>query len=385
MPAKKKGARGKTINLMDFNDEYIPEDNLDWAVEVPQEKTQEQVVEEKLAKRDFSRIANNALAENGGFRDAPSAQVNRSRGMEDLQPPYVAHFGNLRNGTTEEEFLRNFHEDVIVTSRLISQDGKSFAFVEFKTAQALAIALTMDQTMVKGRKLYVDLATAKQVERLHGHSGPSRQNAAGGPQQQQSGGLQHLNLTRDAFGTTQGGGNSSPGERDMGSRSGFGSRNDLHILAELSRDTLGTATRGSDGSPTGMTPPPDFGNWRNEGPVAQPEFQPNLRENRRSDGELDRRGGGVPRNNKRQSPVSAGGLANWRDEPMVQPPPPPSAGNAEESNNTNTAVGSTNGEGGSNGRKAGGDAWSRDGAGRGGNRGPQRQPRDDSKWETLRR
>ncbi|KEG05912.1 hypothetical protein DQ04_17381000 [Trypanosoma grayi] len=369
MPAKKKGGRGKTLNIVDFNDDYIPEDNLDWAVEVPQEKTQEQVVAEKIAKRDFSRVANNVLAENGGFRDAPSTQVARSKGTDVLQPPYVAHFGNLRNGTTEEEFLRNFHEDCVVTSRLISQDGKSFAFVEFKTAQALAIALTMDQTMVKGRKLYVDLATAKQIERLHGHSGLSRQNAGQQQQQQQSGGMQHLNLTRDAFGSTQG------GEREIGGgRSGFGSRNDLHLLAELSRDTLGTATRGSDGSPS-PTGPPEFPNWRSEGPVVQPEFQPDLRENRRSDNDLERRGGAGTRNSKRQSPLSAGGLANWRDEPVTQPPPPP----PPQSSNTGQEDG---GEG--SGHKGG---WQREGAVRG-NRGPQRPPaapRDDSKWEALRR
>ncbi|ESL08633.1 hypothetical protein TRSC58_03661 [Trypanosoma rangeli SC58] len=370
MPAKKKGGRGKTINLVDFNDEYIPEDNLDWAVEAPREKTQDEVVQEKLAKRDYSRTAKNALMEKGGFRDIPSEQVNGARGVADLQPPFVAHFGNLRNGTTEEEFLRNFHEDCIVTSRLISQDGKSFAFVEFKTAQALTIALAMDQTMVKGRKLYVDLATQKQVERLHGHSGLSRQNAG---QSQQGAGLQQMNFTRDAFGSTQ------TTERETGSRSGFGSRNDLHMLADLSRDTLGTATRRSEGvaSPLG---PPDFSSWRNEGPVVQPDFHPGPRENRRSDAELDRRGGtGGGRNSKRQSPVAAGGLANWRDEPVTQPPPPPP-----------TAPGAGHGGEGSNndGNEGSRGSWARDGAGRGGHRGPPKlsaASRDDSKWEALRR
>ncbi|EAN92916.1 hypothetical protein C3747_93g115 [Trypanosoma cruzi] len=371
MPAKKKGGRGKTINLVDFNDEYIPEDNLDWAVEVPREKSRDELAGEKIAKRDYSRTANNALMEKGGFRDSPSEPVNRTKGINDLQPPFVAHFGNLRNGTTEEEFLRNFHEDCIVTSRLISQDGKSFAFVEFKTAQALAIALAMDQTMVKGRKLYVDLATQKQVERLHGHNGISRQNAG---QSQQGAGLQQLNLTRDAFGSTQ------MTERETGHRSGFCSRNDLHMLADLSRDTLGTATRSSESaaSPVGQ---PDFSSWRNEGPVAQPEFHPGLPENRRSDAELDRRGGmGGGRNSKRQSPVSAGCLANWRDEPMTQPPPPPPLpppGSGSGGDNSKN-----NGE---DGRKGG---WASDGAGRGNHRGPpksQAAPRDDSKWEALRR
>ncbi|RNF07337.1 uncharacterized protein Tco025E_07388 [Trypanosoma conorhini] len=372
MPAKKKGGRGKTINLVDFNDEYIPEDNLDWAVEAPRERTQDEVVQEKLAKREYSRTANNALMEKGGFRDAPSEQVGGARGVADLQPPFVAHFGNLRNGTTEDEFLRNFHEDCIVTSRLISQDGKSFAFVEFKTAQALAIALAMDQTMVKGRKLYVDLATQKQVERLHGHNGISRQNAG---QSQHGAGLQQLNFSRDAFGSTQ------TTERETGSRSGFGSRNDLHTLADLSRDALGTATRSSEGvaSPMGI---PDFSSWRNEGPVAQPEFHLGLRENRGSEGELDRRGGGGGRNSKRHSPVAAGGLANWRGEPVTQqppppPPPPPAPGAGHGGDDGNT--------GGEEGRRGG---WARDGAGRGGHRGPPRPPaapRDDSKWEALRR
>ncbi|AAZ10140.1 RNA-binding protein [Trypanosoma equiperdum] len=357
MPAKKKGGRGKTLNIVDFNVDYIPEDNLDWAVVVPQEKTQEQVLEEKLAKRDYSRTANNVLVESGGFREAPSEQVTRRRGIEDLEPPYVAHFGNLRNGTTEEEFLRNFHEDVVVTSRLINQDGKSFAFVEFKTPQALLIALAMDQSLVKGRKLYVDLATPKQVERLRGHSGGlSRQNAG---QPQQNPALQNVNLTRDAFGSTQ----PNEREKDLGSRSGFGSRNDLHVLSDLSRDTLGTATRPNEGllSPVG---PPDFSSWRTEAPTAQPEFQPTLRENRRSETDLDRRrgrGGGGGGGVKGQS---FGSLANWRDEPMVQAPPMVTAAAGE---------GNAPPEEGGAGRR---------------NRGPPRSsaaPAEPCKWEELRR
>ncbi|CCD13542.1 unnamed protein product [Trypanosoma congolense IL3000] len=353
MPAKKKGGRGKTLNIVDFNEDYVPEDNLDWAVVVPQEKTQEQVLQEKLAKREYSRTANNVLVESGGFREAPSEDTNRRVGIEDLQPPFVAHFGNLRNGTTEEEFLRNFHEDVVVTSRLINQEGKSFAFVEFKTAQALLIALAMDQSVVKGRKLYVDLATAKQVGRLRGHgSGLSRQNAG---QPQQGNAMQNLDISRDAFGSTQ----PTEREKDMGSRSGFGSRSDLHILADLSRDTLGTATRPPDSalSPIG---PPDFASWRTEAPAAQPEFQAPLRENRRSDTDLDRRRG---RNSKGQS-QGLGSLASWRDEPMAQAPPMMSTAATE------------------GGALNNGSAPSR------GGRAPPRStaaPPDTCKWEELRR
>ncbi|KAH8619913.1 hypothetical protein ERJ75_000115400 [Trypanosoma vivax] len=348
MPAKKKGGRGKTINLLEFNEDYIPEDNLDWAVEVPQERTPQQVLEEKLAKRDYSRTANNILVESGGFRETDTNTTTHRRGIEDLQPPFVAHFGNLRNGTTEEEFLRNFHEDVIVTSRLISQEGRSFAFVEFKTAQALIIALAMDQSMVKGRKLYVDLATPKQVERLRGNSGGLSRQGAG--QMQSSSALQNLNLTRDTFGTTQ------TSERELGGRSGFGSRNDLHALENLSRDTLGTAVaRASDGIGTPLAPP-DFSSWRTGGPVAQPEFQPTLRENRRSENDLERRGGRI--GTGRPPEQAFDGLANWRDEPVAQAQGITPSGHWPESG----------------------------GRGRGG-RGPPRQaavPPAACKWETLR-
>lgn len=369
MPAKKKGGRGKTINIVDFNTDYIPEDNFDWAMSAPREKTSEEFVGERPAKRDYSRTANNTLMTQGGFRDAPSEQISRAKDVDKFQPPFVAHFGNLRNGTTEQEFLRNFHEDCVATLRLISQDGKSFAFVEFKTAQALAIALTMNQSMLKGRKLYVDLATTKQVERLYNsHSGSSRQNA--GPSQA-SNALQNLNLTRDAFGSTQ-----AVDKMDGScSRSGFGSRNDLHLLAELSRDTLGTATRTTEG-PASPVVATELMNWRNEGPVAQPEFNPEMRENRRSETDLERRGG-RGRNSKRQSPVSIGGLANWRDEPVTQPPPPPSAAMYGGGNNNNNSS--------DGGLKS---AWSPNRTGHGHQRGAGKTapaPRDDSKWEALRR
>jgi RNA recognition motif-containing protein len=346
MPAKQKKGRGKTVNLTEFNEDFIPETALDWAEDdwITDEQKGEAKLSEKIAKQrqEYSRVANNALGEQESFRTAATSHPQKKFTMEDLQPPYVAHFGNLRNGTTEEDFLALFSRDAIVTHRLINQDGKSFAFVEFNSAQALTVALSLDETFQRGRRMYVDLATAKQVERLlnrgtNERAGLSR-DAAG---QQQPGGLAAMGLSRDVFGGPQP--DDHPGMASMGSRSNFGSRVDLHNLGELSRDMLGSAVQQASptsASPLGLGSPANFGSWRNDGPEQQPEF-PALRENNRSEESLDRRNMGAAnlrRNNSsfgspaappaaaaavvpepKANPFS-GDMGNWRDAPRAEAP-----------------------------------------------------------------
>ncbi|KAL7701661.1 RNA recognition motif(a.k.aRRM RBD or RNP domain) [Lotmaria passim] len=349
MPAKQKKGRGKTVNLTEFNEDFIPESALDWAEDdwITDEQKGEAKLSEKIAKQrqEYSRVANNVLGEQESFRTATTSQPQKRFTIDDLQPPFVAHFGNLRNGTTEEEFLSLFSRDAIVTHRLINQDGKSFAFVEFNSAQALTVALSLDQTFQRGRRMYVDLATAKQVERLLNRGTNERasisRDAAG---QQQPGGLAAMGLSRDVFGGPQPEDHS--GMTTMGSRSNFGSRVDLHSLGELSRDMLGSAVQQASppsASPLGVGSPVNFGSWRNEGPEQQPEF-PALRENKRSEEALDRRNMGTASNLRRNSsstvgspaapaapvaPMTApepkanpfdGDMGNWRDAPRAEAP-----------------------------------------------------------------
>ncbi|GET89203.1 hypothetical protein, conserved [Leishmania tarentolae] len=338
MPAKQKKGRGKTINLFEFNEDYIPESALDWAED--DWMTAEQVgvakLSEKIAKQrqEYSRVANNALDQQESFRTAAAAEKKKNFTIEDLQPPFVAHFGNLRNGTTEEDFLSLFNRDAIATHRLINQDGKSFAFVEFVSAQALTVALSLDQTFQRGRRMYVDLATQKQVERLlnrntNDRPGLSRDSAG----QQQPGGLAAMGLSRDVFGGQQP--EDQPGMPSMGSRSNFGSRVDLHNLGDLSRDVLGSAVQ--QASPTSGSPicgagsPMNFGNWRSEVMEQKPEF-PILRDNGRSEDSFDRRAGSLRRSSGPASPAPQAlppkpklnpfseETGNWRDAPRAEAP-----------------------------------------------------------------
>ncbi|CAJ1026450.1 hypothetical protein, conserved [Leishmania lindenbergi] len=338
MPAKQKKGRGKTVNLFEFNEDYIPEEALDWAED--DWMTAEQVGEAKLSEKfarqrqEYSRMTNNTLDQQESFRTAAMSEQKRSFTIEDLQPPFVAHFGNLRNGTTEEDFLSLFNRDAIATHRLINQDGKSFAFVEFVSAQALTVALSLDQTFQRGRRMYVDLATQKQVERLLNRNTNERpgmsRDAAG---QQQPAGLAVMGLSRDVFGGQQP--EDQPGMPMMGGRSNFGSRVDLHSLSDLSRDMLGSAVQ--QASPTSGSPicsagsPLNFGNWRNDTPEQQPEFSI-LHENGRSEDGIDLRAGNLRRSSGPASPTPpaalpeprpnpfGGEMGNWRDAPRAEVP-----------------------------------------------------------------
>ncbi|KAG5502840.1 hypothetical protein JKF63_04609 [Porcisia hertigi] len=339
MPAKQKKGRGKTVNLFQFNEDYIPEEALDWAEDdwMTAEQVGEAKLSEKIAKQrqEYSRVANNTLDQQESFRTAAVSEQKRSFTIDDLQPPYVAHFGNLRNGTTEEDFLSLFNRDAIAAHRLINQDGKSFAFVEFVSTQALMVALSLDQTFQRGRRMYVDLATPKQVERLLNRNTNERpgmsRDAAG---QQQPGGLAAMGLSRDVFGGQQP--EDQPGMQRMTSRSNFGSRTELHNFGDLSRDVLGSAVQQASpvsGSPMGSAGSPlNLGNWRSDAPEQQPDFSM-LRENGRSEEGLDRRTGNLRHSSDPASPVTqgevsleaksnpfSGEIGNWRDAPRVEPP-----------------------------------------------------------------
>ncbi|TPP48922.1 hypothetical protein CGC20_26705 [Leishmania donovani] len=320
MPAKQKKGRGKTVNLFEFNEDYIPEEALDWAED--DWMTAEQVgvakLSEKIAKQrqEYSRMANNTLDQQESFRTAAVSEQKKCFTIDDLQPPFVAHFGNLRNGTTEEDFLSLFNRDAIATHRLINQDGKSFAFVEFVSAQALTVALSLDQTFQRGRRMYVDLATQKQVERLLNRNTNERPG-----------------MSRDQLASSSLA--ASPLWGCPATRSNFGSRVDLHNLGDLSRDMLGSAVQ--QASPTSCSPicgagsPMSFGNWRSDAPEQQPEF-PISRENCRSEDSFDRRAGHLRRSSGPASPAPpvlppepkpnpfSGETGNWRDAPRAEVP-----------------------------------------------------------------
>lgn len=329
MPPKGKKGRGKSVNINEFNEDFIPEEALDWAEDdwlTPEQAQQAKLTEKLAAKQErpeYSRVANNAFDQQESFRTTAHMKQDSKFLIDGLQPPYVAHFGNLRNGTTEEDFLTLFNRAAIVTHRLINQEGKTFAFVEFDSVNALAIALTLDQTFQRGRRMYVDLATQKQIERLLNiggeRAGFSRESAG----QQQPGGFNGMALSRDAFGANQ------PTDDGMpGSRSGYGSRMDLHSLNDFSRDLLGSAVQAppSTASPTGVGSPANFANWRSEDPATQPDF-PRATEEAVEPRGIPKRGstaglgaGGGDTATEGRAALFGGGTTSWRDEPRAEAP-----------------------------------------------------------------
>lgn len=248
MAPKTKRAKGKTLKITEFNDNVIAEDvythfDDSWMTE---EQVKEAKLAEKIGNREYSRTVNNALNEKESFRNTESQQGTVDELIAQLQAPYVAHFGNLRNGLSEELFLGLFHQDVVKTSRIVSQEGKTFAFVEFTTPDALALALLMDKTVHNGRQMHVNLASQKQVERL-------LDNGTGGTGSPASRGFG--SYSRDIFGSNSnlpGSDPASPLSRDM-----FGSS--AHETIELTRDIIGSAN-----VPDSPASPLSFENWRSE-------------------------------------------------------------------------------------------------------------------------
>ncbi|CCW70916.1 unnamed protein product [Phytomonas sp. Hart1] len=327
MAPKSKKGRGKTVKLTDFNENYVPEDALDWADDDWMIENQEQKKDEEwIARRhEFSRTANNALGKEESFRTADMLQPDTKNDCE-LHPPYVAHFGNLRNGTTEDAFLDMFNRDVVVTHRLISQDGKTFAFVEFSSEQALRVALSFDGTIQRARKMYVDLATTKQIERLLNRGGGGMKLGITRDGAGNEAGMPDVEFSRDAFGGQQ----QPDSPITITDRSNFGSRQDLTTMGEFSRDMLGTAQPASQPQSSFLfsdnaNSQLDLANWRNEETVVQPDNR-GMPERNQSIPKFEQFRSGTnthtEKNNKRNIPTASMPSGNWRDEKPVEIPPP---------------------------------------------------------------
>eukprot|EP00796_Vickermania_ingenoplastis_P003807 gene3807-2693_t len=263
MAPKNKRGKGKTMKITEFVDDYIADDVYDFVDDswMTEEQAKEAKLKEKLGER-FSRVANNALNEKDSFRttdEKPADSIDAL--IEQLEPPFVAHFGNLRNGLTEEQFLNIFNKEVVKTHRMVKQDGKTFAFVEFTNRNALAVALVMDKTVQNGRQMYVNLANKKQIDRLLGNDMEASAGSLGSPNQRGGFG----SLSRDNFGSTNNLNSSmtSPLSRDM-----FGANSTTGKEVELTRDILGAAVTGD--SPDSPASPLSFDNWRSADDAAEP-------------------------------------------------------------------------------------------------------------------
>lgn len=317
MPPKSK--KGKTISLTAFQGNAQPEraDDYDWAEDdwVPEvdEEGKDLTLEQRKAYAQMRYNHNSTkLGTEMGFREAPQSRLSKMVD-EGMQPPYVAHIGNLQTGITEEEVKDIFAVETIVRVKLVTRERAVFAFVEFNTVNALHHAILRDGEIIKKRAMRVDVATPEQIERM------SRgQQTRGGPAMSRDSMGAKVSSTnaldRDTFGEQQ------PVAQPLRFGGMSGKMKSSGSFGELSRDTIGVSQQ----------KPADFGAWRDAPQEAQPERQPGLglRENRRSDEGVDRPRGG------RKADAPSGGSAfsamgNWRDE--VSEPQPTMSPNSSDS------------------------------------------------------
>lgn len=261
MAPKNKRAKGKAIKITEFAADYVTEDVYDFVDDswMSGEEAKNEKLKEKLGIKEYRRTENNALCDRESFRNTTNDFATASEDLiASLKPPFVAHVGNLRNGITEQVFLSMFDETQIKTHRLINKEGKTFAFVEFATSDALACALCLDKTLMRGRQIYVNLANPKQIERLFEGDNP---RSITSPNERSFG-----TFSRDLFGSTSnmpGSETTSPVSRDM-----FGSSGGQPIELELTRDIIGSAVDAN--SPDMPSSPLTFDNWRSEIAVDEP-------------------------------------------------------------------------------------------------------------------
>ncbi|CAD2217269.1 hypothetical protein AGDE_04596 [Angomonas deanei] len=313
---------------MDFNDDYIPDDVYDWKEDdfrLTDEERKVKAFNEKMVARSAiysDRLTGNKLLDQQNFRDTEQKKAQAGAVKDNL----VLHVGNIRNGTTEEQFLSNFKKETVELFRLVSVKGSTFACIEFKTVHAAQMAYLMDGSIIDGRKIHIDFATEEQINRLRNGNKNEKNGGPGSPSFSRAG-MGHaqssasLDISRDAFGTQS---PTMPGRG--GSRSDFGSKAEL---TELSRDAFGVALQPSSNSSPTVSAIEKLANWRDTAPepqTASPLTRNNANPPAETGGEESTNRKNNNNNHHRKenenNNKSGGGfasLANWRDTPQEKP------------------------------------------------------------------
>lgn len=107
-----------------------------------------------IGKVDISSLPSAPRAQREGSFD-PS-KVPRS-------PPFTAYVGNLPFDTEDEDVTKMFVKNTVKEVRLLKDKEtghfKGFGYVEFETAEGLIEALKMNEKIVRGRPIKIDVAT----------------------------------------------------------------------------------------------------------------------------------------------------------------------------------------------------------------------------------
>jgi len=96
---------------------------------------------------------------------APRAQREGSFDPSKIprQPPYTAYVGNLPFDTEDEDVIDMFQKGTVKDVRLLKEADtgrfKGYGYVEFETAEGLIGALSINEKVVRGRPIKVDVAS----------------------------------------------------------------------------------------------------------------------------------------------------------------------------------------------------------------------------------
>ncbi|ELT99249.1 hypothetical protein CAPTEDRAFT_221548 [Capitella teleta] len=170
---KNKKKNKTTISLNEFLTDdkgskptvYMPASSSSWADEVDNDAGEEMDYGGPSAK-----LVNIAALPTAP-RAARGADVDMSR--VPTNPPFTAFLGNIPFDVEIETIEKFFHGFTIVNIRLPEENGrmKGFGYVEFEDRQMLVDALNLNDSMLKNRKVRIDLAGQSQDGKDRGHGG----------------------------------------------------------------------------------------------------------------------------------------------------------------------------------------------------------------------
>jgi RNA recognition motif-containing protein len=152
-----KKPKPQSVSLNDF----VGKAEEDWA-ELP---SQPVIVQESMPESLRSGASGSTSLE------------GRAPDLSKIQPggPYVAYVGNFPFETTEEHLLQFFDGlpmlGVKIALDYATKSSRGYAYVEFKTEQALRDAVSVTGTEFMGRRLRIDVADVKERTSKFGSSG----------------------------------------------------------------------------------------------------------------------------------------------------------------------------------------------------------------------
>jgi len=159
MVKRKGGGKKQVLHLSEFLGDAAPVTPAAppvWNDECPTDLSlpAPSAYDPSLTKVDITSLPSAPRAQREGSFD-PS-KVPRS-------PPFTAYVGNLPFDTEDDDVMKMFARNTVKEVRLLKDKEtghfKGFGYVEFETAEGLIEALKMNEKIVRGRPIKIDVAT----------------------------------------------------------------------------------------------------------------------------------------------------------------------------------------------------------------------------------